>query len=226
MKPTTKVLMMSHIKEKDAERKEWSGDRSRDRSEHERDRKERHMPRSESDYWIEGNTARESGKYMPWPEMNRYNSDYEPVRPRIGFAAESTVNYPSKREMMPYGGDEMSYRTGRASMGHAESDGYMPFTKEMADTWMKNLSNEDGSRGAHWTLEQTKQLQAQKNIDCDPIQFWAAMNMVYSDYFKVAKKHGVGNNIDFYIEMAKAFLEDKDARPDKISRYFSSVVQA
>lgn len=91
--------------------------------------------------------------------------------------------------------------------------------------WMKGATNEDGSRGPHWTMEQTKQLQAQKNISCDPIEFWAAMNMIYSDYYKVAKKHGIGSSIDFYADMAKAFIDDKDARPDKMSRYFAYIVQ-
>lgn len=224
MKPTTKMLMMNHVKEKEREREDWPDDRYRDRRGREHYEDGRYARRAESDYWIEGDTARKEEKYMPRP-LSRYDGDYTPVRPRIGFSADSTVDYPSKHEMMPYSVDEMSHRTSHTDMGHAESSGYMPFTKEMAETWMKGMTNEDGSKGPHWTLEQTKQLQAQKRIDCDPIEFWAAMNAMYSDYFKVAKKHGVGSNIDFYVEMAKAFLDDKDAKEDKIGRYFEYIVQ-
>ena len=50
------------------------------------------------------------------------------------------------------------------------------------------------------------------------------MNMIYSDYFGVAKKLNV-NNMDFYAEMSKAFLGDKDAVPGKLYAYFEHVVE-
>ena len=87
------------------------------------------------------------------------------------------------------------------------------------------LSQENGSKGPHWTLDQVKQLMAQKKIQKSPAEFWAALNMIYSDYVKVAKKHGVGGNIDFYIDMALAFLNDKDANPNKLACYYKNVVK-
>ena len=77
---------------------------------------------------------------------------------------------------------------------------------------------------SHWTLEQTNQIMTQRGINCDPYQWWVAMNMVYSDYSKVAKKLNV-SNIDFYAEIAKAFLDDQDAAPDKLARYYEFVVK-
>ena len=53
----------------------------------------------------------------------------------------------------------------------------------------------------------------------------AVLNMIYSDYVKVAKKFNVGSNIDFYVDMAKAFLDDKDAGPDKLTKYYQYVVR-
>lgn len=90
--------------------------------------------------------------------------------------------------------------------------------------WMERLRNEDGTTGPHWTMEQTSQVMRQKGVDCDPLEFWAAMNMMYSDYFPVAKKANA-NNIDFYVNMAKAFLGDKDARAGKLARYYEAVVE-
>ena len=49
--------------------------------------------------------------------------------------------------------------------------------------------------------------------------------MIYSDYVKVAKKHGVGDKIDFYADMAKSFLCDKDAPKDKLARYYEYIVR-
>lgn len=93
----------------------------------------------------------------------------------------------------------------------------------IAEKRASKMQNEDGTQGPHWTMELTKQVQAQQSIECDPIEFFLAMNMMYSDYVKVAKKLGV-NNVDFYSCMAKAFLDDKDAGPDKLERYFEYVV--
>jgi hypothetical protein len=64
----------------------------------------------------------------------------------------------------------------------------------------------------------------QKGIDCDPVEFWVAMNAMYSDYFNVAKKMNV-NNVDFYTHMAKAFIDDKDAGEGKLMRYYEAVVE-
>ena len=48
---------------------------------------------------------------------------------------------------------------------------------------------------------------------------------MYSDYSKVFKKYGVGDKLDFYVDMAKAFIEDKDAQPGKLRRYYTYVVK-
>lgn len=100
----------------------------------------------------------------------------------------------------------------------------MELDEETAREWMENLQNEDGTKGPHWTKEQTTQVMKQKNINCDPVEFWVAMNAMYSDYFTVAKKSNV-NNVDFYVNMAKAFLDDKDAAPGKLSAYYEYVVK-
>ena len=229
MNSTTKMLLMN--REKDRIRRsrdeDWSEDRYRD------DRGREHYdngryapmssytaPRNESYPWIEGNHQERGNDYVP-----QYKDSFYPEKRPIGFSLNSHIATPNSTEMPSYNHDEMSHRSGKSEYGHAESEGYMPFTKDMADMWMKSATNEDGSRGPHWTMEQTKQIQAQKHIDCDPIEFNAAMNMIYSDYYKVAKKHGVGSNIDFYADMAKAFIDDKDARPDKMGRYFAYIVQ-
>lgn len=120
--------------------------------------------------------------------------------------------------------NEMQRRSGGYMAGYGSGDEVQPMDKATAERWAGKMENEDGSTGPHWTMEQTKQVQAQKGIDCDPVHFWVAMNMVYSDYMKVAKKLGV-NNADFYSSMAEAFLDDKDAQPDKLERYYQFVVK-
>ena len=105
------------------------------------------------------------------------------------------------------------------------SRSHSPFTREMAEEWMANLHNEDGTKGAHWTLEEVKRVMHQKGIECDPVKLWVAMNAEYSDRHAVNKKHGV-DKLDFYVDSAVAYwLQDKDAVKDKLSAYYTYVVK-
>lgn len=100
----------------------------------------------------------------------------------------------------------------------------MELDEQTAHEWMENLQNEDGTKGPHWTKEQTTQVMKQKNINCDPLEFWVAMNAMYSDYYGVAKKMNV-NNVDFYAFMAKAFISDKDSQPNRLTNYYEYVAK-
>lgn len=62
----------------------------------------------------------------------------------------------------------------------------------------------------------------QRNITCDPNDFWAVMNMMYSDYCQVAKRQSV-DTPGFYADMAKAFLEDADAADGKAYLYWDCI---
>lgn len=98
-------------------------------------------------------------------------------------------------------------------------------TKEMAEEWTHNMKNSDGTQGPHWSFEQAKQIMAQRGIDEDPAEFYAAINMIYSDYCAVAKKFNVGGSIDYYVDMAKAFLDDEDAVPNKLTVYYECIAK-
>lgn len=105
----------------------------------------------------------------------------------------------------------------------APSSGIMSL--ETAKEWTKHMQNEDGTTGPHWTLEQAKQIMAQRKIGYPPQCFWVILNSIYSDYSTVAKKHGLGGSLDFYVDMAKSWLDDKDAVPDKINSYYNYIVK-
>lgn len=182
--------------------------------------------------------------YMPTPYVppiyqergyneSRGNGREQSNRPmnKIGFVVEGEAdripemdpNYRQRQEYQRM--DEMQYKKGgQRMMGYSRGNGYIPFTRELAEEWTSHMENEDGTRGPHWSMEQTKQVQAQRGIECPPEQFYAILNAVYSDYCKVAKKHNV-NTIDFYSDLAKAWLDDSDAVPDKASAYYEYVVK-
>lgn len=121
------------------------------------------------------------------------------------------------------GSREMDRRSGMKEHGGAYAED-MKLTPELAKEWTAYMKNGDGTTGAHWPMEQVKQLMQQRNINADPAEFFAILNSVYSDYYTVAKKHNV-HNIDFYIDIAKAWLDDKDAVPDKAAAYYEYVVK-
>ena len=119
--------------------------------------------------------------------------------------------------------NEMESRAGTMERGGASSR-TEKLTREMAEEWMEGMENEDGSRGPHWNMEQVKQLMTQRNLQMDPYEFGAVLNAMYSDYCKVLQKHNL-NKIDLYVDLATAWLMDKDAVPNKAGAYFMHVVK-
>lgn len=50
------------------------------------------------------------------------------------------------------------------------------------------------------------------------------MNALATDYGKVAKKFGV-DKVDFWAELAKAFIRDKDANYSKVKMYYECIAK-
>lgn len=188
-------------------------------------------PRMDDDDRMEDNYRRggsrdgrtESGWYpnRPFPV---YQEGGNERMNQIGFVAggeEFPHHY--RTEATHHTGNELEYRTSPRTGGH--SFGGAVFTKEMAEEWMRGMHNEDGTKGPHWTMEQAKQVMAQKGIQTDPVKFWVALNAIYSDLVAVAKKHNI-NTMDFYVDAATAFwLRDQDAVEDKLGAYYEYVVK-
>lgn len=155
--------------------------------------------------------------------------DYMPMN-KIGFVVEGEMERMPNEAHHDYKTaagyehtDEMAYRKGsERSSGHGTGNSYAPLTKQMAMEWADSLENEDGTHGPHWSMEQVKQLMAQKGIECDPLDFFLAINLTYSDLSKQFQKYGI-NKIDAYVDFAKAFwLNDKDF-PDKLEKYHAAL---
>ena len=111
-----------------------------------------------------------------------------------------------------------------STRGKDRKDKVDKFDKSTAEEWTKKMKNSDGSTGAHWDMAQTEDVRKQHGYTCDPAEFYAAINMCYSDYYKLAKDFNL-NNTDFYARMAHAFLDDEDAGENKIAKYYDCVVK-
>lgn len=202
------MMLRDHDKDREPER---------DRLEEERDRREREMERRLRK--LEGGNNR----YPYYPqEENRYIDPYPIPRypdvengrrmPQIGFSQNG----------------DWDKRSGQYERGGADSRSIkMPrqhLTHDEAEEWCDSMVNADGTKGCHWTLEQTQDVAKQRGITCDKYDFWATMNMMYSDYGKVAKMYSV-DNTNFYADMAAAFLQDKDAVDGKLVEYWERIVE-
>ena len=101
---------------------------------------------------------------------------------------------------------------------------YPKMDEQTAMRWARNMRNEDGTKAPHWTMDQIRQVMAQKSVDCELPEFFVIMNSLYADYDPILKKYNA-SNIDLYVDMAKAWIKDKDAVPNKASAYYECVVR-
>lgn len=89
--------------------------------------------------------------------------------------------------------------------------------------WLLNkatsgMVNEDGTTGAHWTLEQTNQVARQYDIPFTKFNEYDwnyVMNAMYSDYYGA-----VSDDISAYVKLARKFIDDKDAPDGKALQYY------
>ncbi len=222
MNNRNKMLYMMPNSEMENRRRNEMENRFRDRRGREHYNNGRYAPRRRSAYDEYGMEDAYDAYDMEGYEMEeRYEMEEMEGYGRggmqpIGFSYNEMRGY--NRNMGGGGKGGKMERGG--SMGEEEE-----LTKRDITEWLKNMKNADGSKGAHWQMEQTEQIRKQHNIECDPADFSIAMNMMYSDYCGVAKKLNV-NNGQFYALMAKAFLDDEDSGvEDKLAAYYFAIVQ-
>ena len=142
------------------------------------------------------------------------SNDYRTSR-QIGFGATNNMHE----------GNSMNREH---EMGMARTEP-MEFDRETAEHWVRNMRNEDKAHpaGGKWSADMLKPLAMKYGVPTEGAKFWeffAMTNAMYSDYGEVAKKFGI-TSPEFYACMAKAWMEDKDAEPDKTALYYEYIVK-
>jgi len=98
------------------------------------------------------------------------------------------------------------------------------FNEEYAHKAVSKMENEDGTRGPHWSIDETTALANQYGISLNTkfnrFDWFVALNMVYSDYYKVIVSATNSNNVKHFIEFAKAWINDKDIDEGKMWYYY------
>ena len=75
-------------------------------------------------------------------------------------------------------------------------------------------------KGQYWTYTQVMDLVKSKGVTGDWTNWYLVMNMVYNDFCATAKHFGLQNDVEFFYHLAKDFIEDPDAKPMKVEKYF------
>ena len=75
-------------------------------------------------------------------------------------------------------------------------------------------------KGQYWSYTQVMDLVRSKGVTGDCVNWYLVMNMVYNDYCATAKHFGLQNDVEFFYHLAKDFIEDPDAKPMKVEKYF------
>lgn len=75
-------------------------------------------------------------------------------------------------------------------------------------------------KGQHWTLSQVMEFVKAKGITGCYTNWYLVMNMVYNDFCNTAKLYGLQGDDEFFFSLARDFIEDPDAKPLKVEKYF------
>lgn len=93
-------------------------------------------------------------------------------------------------------------------------------------SWVQGMEDADGVVGGKYSWHQAQQYALNMGITGKnrQLEFYWAMNAMYSDYQPAAKKFGI-DKPEFYACMAKLFLEDPDAVENKVEMYYKYIVR-
>lgn len=160
-----------------------------------------------------------------YEDSRRDMGDYRQDDRRGNVDFEGTMDFEDSR----YGKDSRGYADGRDARDYHR----IPrLSKTDIHHWKQMMENEDGSRGPHYDMQQVMQVSDKLGIKFDEFdekEFCIAVNMMYSDYCKVAKKYvSPDKELMFFAELAKAFLDDEDGpeASEKLALYFHCIVDA
>lgn len=98
------------------------------------------------------------------------------------------------------------------------------FDKDTAIEAVSGMKNVDGTKGEHWTITQTNEAAKKFGITFDTYNqydFYYVLNMMYNDYYNIFT-----DDVNSYIQIAVAWLDDPDVSEGKAWRYYRKVVKS
>lgn len=103
------------------------------------------------------------------------------------------------------------------------------FNEECALKAVSKMENEDGSHGEYWSLEETTSIANQYGINLkgekyNKYDWYVALNMIRSDYYRAVVTMTSSDHIKYFVELAKAWLNDKDIEEGKMWYYYCYIM--
>ena len=103
------------------------------------------------------------------------------------------------------------------------------FNEECAHKAVKKMENEDGSKGPRWSIEEAERIAQQYGVNIKGDKFnkydwFVALNMIRSDFYRAVVNMTGSDNVKHFVELTKAWLNDKDIEAGKMWYYFKYVM--
>ena len=91
------------------------------------------------------------------------------------------------------------------------------FDEEMAHEIVKEMK----PLGEYWNLETTTSVKNKYNVSTDDYTFYVVMNSLTNDYNKAISL----DDVETYVKMAMAFINDEDATEHKVWKYITTIAK-
>ncbi len=89
--------------------------------------------------------------------------------------------------------------------------------KEMAEEIVSKMR----PYGKRWSIEETQKIQEEYGINnVRTADFFVVMNSAYNDYRDL-----FGDDTEKYVRYTMNFIQDEDAKPDKVFLYYTTIVE-
>ena len=72
--------------------------------------------------------------------------------------------------------------------------------------------------GEKWDIKETSKIQREYGLNFREPDFYIVMNSAYNDYNDIFR-----DDIEMYIRFANDFINDEDAKPDKVYIYYTTI---
>ena len=175
------------------------------------------------------NSRRDGNQSWLLKKMESRNSDYEDSRDyaRSGDRRRDMEDMRDNRsDYEDYRMDSRDYNDDYADYHRSKP---IKLSKSDIHRWNKMFENFDGTRGAHYDMQQVIHAADKIGVKFDDFsekEFCVAVNMMYADYGHVIKEMVPDKELICCAKLAKAFLEDPDApeASEKLALYFHCIV--
>ena len=95
----------------------------------------------------------------------------------------------------------------------------MAYNYKFDNDMAKEIVNNMRPLGEYWNIDTTNKVKNDYRLNTDDCEFYIVMNSLVNDYGNIINK----DDVEMYVKMANAFINDDDASKDKVWKYFTII---